>query len=125
VRLTKTAAEYRETRESRKELAYEAMLACGRTRWSAGERVRVYRTGTGAGAVVEEGVARRDYDAHHYARLFRETFAARLASAFTPADYEAVFADPEQMTLFAPPMEAVRTVLEASTGQQARVTNRG
>src|SRR5262249_41517603 len=33
VRLTKTPAEYAETRESRRELAYEAMLASGRTTW--------------------------------------------------------------------------------------------
>ena len=47
VRLTKTPAQYLATRESRRELAYEAMLASGRPSWTIGERVRVYRTQSG------------------------------------------------------------------------------
>ena len=41
--------------------------------------------GEEAGAIEDGG--RRDYDVDHYARVLRETFAARLARAFTPADY--------------------------------------
>jgi DNA polymerase, archaea type len=114
VRLTKIPPEYRATRESRRELAYEAMLACGRTQWSVGDRVRVYRTRSGGGAVIDEdgeGWDRRDYDVYHYARVLRETFAARLERAFTEEDYEAVFADPEQMTLFGAELDGVKTVL--------------
>jgi DNA polymerase, archaea type len=111
VRLTKIPAEYRGTRESRRELAYEAMLASGRTQWSVGDRVRVYRTRSGGAVIDEEGGDRRDYDVNHYARVLRETFAARLERAFSAADYEAVFGDPEQMTLFGPELETVRTVL--------------
>jgi DNA polymerase I len=117
--LTKTPAEYLETRETRRELAYEAMLTSGRTQWSVGERVRVYRTRSGAGGVIEEDDAdadRRDYDVNHYARVLRETFAARLARAFTPEDFDAVFADPEQGSLFAPPLETIRTVLSPAEG---------
>ena len=96
MRLTKTPAEYLSTRESRRELPYEAMLAKGRTSWSVGDRIRVYRTKSGSGGVIEEaegesvatGKDARDYDVEHYARLLRETFAARLVRAFTPADYE-------------------------------------
>jgi DNA polymerase, archaea type len=115
VRLTKTPAEYLSSREGRRELAYEAMLASGRTQWSLGDRVRVYRTRSGGGAVVDEedGADRRDYDVNHYGRVLRETFAARLERAFTEADYEAVFADPEQMSLFAPDLATVRPVLKA------------
>ena len=127
VRLTKTPAEYLETRETRRELPYEAMLASGRTHWSVGDRVRVYRTKSGAGGVIEEGeddvagegADRRDYDVNHYARVLRETFAARLERAFTPEDCEAVFADPEQMWLFAPAVEAIRPVLTRETGPRA------
>jgi DNA polymerase elongation subunit (family B) len=119
VRLTKTPAEYMETREARRELPYEATLASGRTQWSVGDRVRVYRTQSGAGGTMEEGedgsagegADARDYDVNHYARVLRETFAARLARAFSEADYEAVFADPEQMTLFGPEVETIRPVL--------------
>jgi DNA polymerase elongation subunit (family B) len=111
VRLTKSPAEYMAARDRRRELAYEAMLACGRTTWSVGDRVRVYRTRAGYGGVIEEGTDRRDYDVDHYARLLRDTFATRLARAFTPGDYEAVFADPDQLSLFAPPLDTVRTVL--------------
>jgi DNA polymerase elongation subunit (family B) len=116
VRLTKTPAEYLSSREGRRELPYEAMLASGRTQWSLGDRVRVYRTRSGGGAVVDEddGAAdRRDYDVNHYGRVLRETFAARLERAFTGADYEAMFADPEQMSLFAPDLAAIRPVLKA------------
>jgi DNA polymerase, archaea type len=117
VRLTKTPEQYLASRDSRRELPYEAMLASGRKSWKTGDRIRVYRTKIGqAGLIedsddaVEEG-DRRDYDIDYYARLLRETFAIRLARALTPADYEAVFADPEQMSLFAPPLETIRTIL--------------
>src|ERR1700730_8492429 len=79
------------------ELPYEAMLASGRTSWGVGDRIRVYRTKSGSGGVIQESedetVATettngRDYDVDHYARLLRETFAARLTRAFTLADCE-------------------------------------
>ena len=120
VRLTKTRGEYLAVRESRRELPYEAMLASGRESWGAGDRVRVYRKRNGGCGLLEEwddgpvGVARvdaRDYDADHYARQLLQTFASRLACAFTPADYETVFADPDQMSLFLPSMTEIRTVL--------------
>ena len=117
VRLTKTPSQYLSTRDTRHELPYEAMLASGRKSWSIGDRIRVYRTRSGAGVIddsedeVVEGRDRRDYDADHYTRLLRETFAVRLARAFAPADFEAVFADPEQMSLFSEPVETIRTIL--------------
>jgi DNA polymerase, archaea type len=120
VRLTKTPAQYLETRDSRRELSYEAMFASGRTSWSAGDRIRVYRTRSGSGSVIEESedetaAARRtdapDYDVEHYGRVLRETYAARLARAFTPDDYEVLLADPDQMSLFTPPIATIRTVL--------------
>ncbi len=58
-----------------------------------------------------EGGDRRDYDVEHYLRLLRDTFASRLIRAFTPEDYAAVFADPDQLTLFTPPLDAMRTIL--------------
>lgn len=53
-----------------------------------------------------------DYDIDHYARQLRQTFASRLACAFKPVDYEAVFADPDQMSLFMPAISTIHTVLE-------------
>jgi DNA polymerase elongation subunit (family B) len=120
VRLTKTPAGYLSTRDSRRELPYEALLESGHTSWSLGDRIRVYRTKSGSGGLIEESedearrsetVDRRDYDVDYYARLLHGTLAARLARAFTPADYAAVFADSEQMTLFTPSMTTIRTVL--------------
>ena len=99
---------------------YEAMLASGRTAWRAGDRVRVYRTKNGAGGVLAEhddgtaatgGADRRDYDVDHYVRVLRDTFAARLIRALTPDDYDAVFSDPEQPSLFTPSFETMRPVL--------------
>jgi hypothetical protein len=114
VRLTKTPGEYLAVRESRHELPYEAMLSSGHKSWSVGDRIRVYRTKSGAGVISsseDEAEDPRDYDADHYARLLRDTFAGRLARAFTPADFEAVFADHEQMSLFTESVESIRPVL--------------
>jgi DNA polymerase elongation subunit (family B) len=128
VRLSKTPAQYFETRDSRRELPYEALLASGRKSWRAGDRIRVYRRKSGAGGLIEdfedgaagrEDVDHRDYDIDHYARLLRQTFAARLACAFTAADYDAVFADPDQMSLFAPSVAAIRTVLDKKVQTEA------
>jgi len=123
VRLTKTPEQYLASRERRRELSYEAMLASGRPSWSIGERVRVYRTKTGDPAVVasddDGGVAgdasgiadRRNYDIDHYVRVLRDTFAARLARAFAPADFFAMFADPDQPELFEPDIATIRPIL--------------
>jgi hypothetical protein len=80
----------------------------------------VYRTPGGAGRVIDEsdeddrtagGVDPRDYDVEHYARLLGETFASRLARAFAPEDYAAVFGDPDRPSLFEPLVSTVRPVL--------------
>ena len=120
VRLTKTPEHYLRTRDSRRELPYEAMLSNGRTSWHAGDRVRVYRAAGGSGSIVHEAdegahdpdrADPRDYDVEHYSRLLRDTFAARLQRAFTAGDFASVFADPDQLLLFTPAMAAIRTVL--------------
>jgi DNA polymerase elongation subunit (family B) len=120
VRLTKTPAQYLESRERRRELGYDALFAAGRTSWSIGDRVRIYRNSAGDGALVvepdDEGgdaslADRRDYDVDHYTRVLRDSFAVRLARAFTHEDFAAVFADPDQPSLFQPPIAEIRTVL--------------
>jgi DNA polymerase, archaea type len=121
VRLTKQPADYAASRVERREHAYEAMLASGRTTWSVGDRVRVYRTiGGGAGVVADPDddaaiavAARdpRDYDVEHYVKLLRETFASRLARAFAPDDFAALFDDPDQLTLFGTPIDQIKPVL--------------
>jgi DNA polymerase I len=117
VRLTKSSAQYLAARAERRELAYEALLASGRREWHPGERVRVYRATGGRPALLPESdgepdaAAPRDYDVEHYARLVREVFATRLARALTAEDYAAVFADPQQLTLFPPDLTQSRTVL--------------
>jgi len=124
VRLTKTPERYLETRESRRELPYEAMLASGREHWHVGDKVRVYRTRTGQAAVApevdDEGATDigdpRDYDVPHYERLLRESFAVRLQRAFRSEDFSVVFGDPDQTLLFAPPLEAIRPVLTPRVG---------
>jgi DNA polymerase I len=122
VRLTKTPEEYLESRERRRELPYEAMFAAGRRSWSVGDRVRVYRNSAGDGALVvesddeggdDERADRRDYDIEHYIRVLRDSFAVRLARAFTHEDFAAVFADPDQPSLFQPPIAAINSILTA------------
>jgi DNA polymerase I len=127
VRLTRTPAEYNGIRGERRELPYEAMLAAGRASWSLGDRVRVYRTTAGYGRVVadpdDESVEHdrdpRDYDVEYYERLLREIFASRLARALAPADFAAVFADPDQMSLFPQSLAAMTTVLTTSPSSGA------
>ncbi len=109
VRLTRTPAQYLATRDRRRELPYEALLSHGRTTWSVGERVRVYRAaGRRAGLLPEdaqgdrvEGDDPRDYDGEHYARVLRESYAGRLARAFSAEGFRALFDDPDQPSLFA------------------------
>jgi DNA polymerase elongation subunit (family B) len=120
IRLTKSPAAYAATRAARRELAYEALLASGRTSWRVGERVDVYRTPGGGAAVLlpdpPAGTVQPDYDAEHYARVLRTHFAARLARALTPEDFSTLFAGPDQLSLFAPSAAEMRPVLSA-TGQ--------
>jgi DNA polymerase, archaea type len=71
------------------------------------------------GMVSTIGGDDRDYDVDYYARQLRQTFASRFACAFTPADYEAVFADPDQMSLFMPAVTAIRTVLKKKSELKA------
>jgi DNA polymerase elongation subunit (family B) len=113
MRLTKSPDEYAATRGVRREIQYEALLAAGRTRWSAGERVHVYRRGTGEGGLApdEDAIDARDYDVAYYERLLRSTFAERLARAFTPHDFGVVFADADQHSLFDAPLDSIRPVL--------------
>ena len=120
VRLSKTTAQYLATRGARRELSYEAMLAGGETRWEKGEHVRVYRAAGGQAALLrtteDDEPADddpRNYDGAHYARLLRETFAARLARAFTADDFATLFDNPLQPSLFATPIETIHPVLTA------------
>lgn len=117
VRLTKTPAQYRASREQRRELPYEALLASGRATWNVGDRVRVYRAQGGAARLLDRheddpaGPGARDYDVDYYVRLLRETYAARLARALTPEDFAAVVADPDQLSLFGHSLATARPVL--------------
>jgi DNA polymerase I len=117
VRLTKTPQQYLSTRTSRREAPYEAVLSSGRETWPQGEHVRVYRAAGGRPALLpetEDGLPAadpRDYDGEYYVRQLRETFAARMARAFTADDFATLFDDPSQPSLFAAPPETVRPVL--------------
>ncbi len=119
VRLTKTPEEYYGTREQRRELPYEAVIASGRTSWSVGERLRVYRAVGKRATLLPEpeeeadgaGPDPRDYDVEHYVRVLRETFGARLERALDPEDFAAIFADPGQLTLFPERLAEARPIL--------------
>ena len=121
VRLSKSPTEYLAARGRRRELPFEALLAAGHDRWNVGDRIRVYRKRNGEGGLVDgtvvssEGDASTDdpadYDIDFYVRLLRATYAQRLARAFTPSDFAAVFADPDQLTLLTQPIESIRPVL--------------
>jgi hypothetical protein len=122
VRATKSPDEYAKVRDSRRELTYEALIAGGRTRWRVGDRFRIYRTAGGGNVVPDpddesqaaaDWIDRRDYDVAHYIRILRDNFASRLERAFAPEDFAAVFADPDQPSLFDKDLSTIRPVLRA------------
>ena len=136
VRLTKTPARYLASREQRRELTYEALLASGRTNWIAGERISVYRTSDGGAGLVPEAedgarahdaLDPRDYDVDHYVRVLRENFAERLARALRPEHFVAIVADPEQPSLFDAQLESAGAVLtrHALLPSPAQTVDRG
>jgi DNA polymerase elongation subunit (family B) len=118
VRLTKTPAQYRASREVRREHSYEAMLAAGRPDWRRGDRARVFRTRDGSAGLVTDRAETadrqtdlRNYDVEHYVRMLRDNYASRLARAFAPADFAELFADPDQASLFPAAYGEMRSVL--------------
>jgi hypothetical protein len=64
-----------------------------------GEKVRVYRARAGW-TLYDEDEDPRDYEVEHYVRTLRANYASRLARALTGEDFETLFADPEQPSLF-------------------------
>ena len=110
VRLTRTPEGYGQLRSQRRELPYEALLAAGRRSWEVGERIRVYRGHQGSSALLGDDDP-RDYDVPHYERVLRENFASRLVRALAPWDFESVFGDPDQLSMFERSFDDMRTVL--------------
>ncbi|MGH9886178.1 MAG: hypothetical protein ACREBE_11650, partial [bacterium] len=53
----------------------------------------------------------RDYDVEYYERLLRDTFATRLVRGLDLDVFDAVFADPDQLSLFAPSLEHAKPIL--------------
>jgi DNA polymerase elongation subunit (family B) len=120
VRLTKTPAQYRASRAIRREHSYEAMIAAGRLDWRRGERVRVFRARDGSAGLVTDRAETADgppdtltYDVEHYVRVLKDNYASRLVRAFTAADFAALFADPDQASLFPPAYGEIRSLLRA------------
>ena len=103
VLLSKTPEAYRKAK--RKEEQYEVLLAAGQHTWRPGQRVRYYQTTAGKRLQDEhEG----DYDPEYYVQKLRDVYAARLARAFTPADFQAIFETAP--TLFEPDLSAIRPI---------------
>jgi DNA polymerase elongation subunit (family B) len=126
VRLTKTPERYLEVRDRRREFVYEALLAAGRTHWSGGDRVRVYRKQGGEGGIVTEGEDGapdhlasdpRDYDAEQYVRVLRETFADRISRAVRPEVFAAIVANPDQPSLFDDELATSRPILRSMSAR--------
>jgi DNA polymerase elongation subunit (family B) len=119
VRLAKSPDEYLASRRTRREAPYEALLGAGLATWRVGDRIRIYRRQNGtaglADAIDRDDSASdpRDYAIDYYERLLRNTYAERLARAFTPQDFETVFANPDQFPLFAARLDSVHPILTA------------
>jgi len=126
VRLTKTPDAYAASRKQKRELAYEALLASGITRWSAGDRALVYRSKLGPRVAVDPDaeddprvvrpaqgspVDPRDYDVDSYVRSLLVNFASRLTTGLDREDFSETFADPHQPSLFARRLAEARPIL--------------
>jgi hypothetical protein len=116
VRLTKTPEQYLATRATRRELAYEALLADGADRLARRRpRARLPRAGRRGRA----GPGARRRRGGGPARLRRGAlrapapvdYAERLARAFTAEDFGVVFADADQLALFGPDVGTIRPIL--------------
>ena len=82
--------------------------------------MRVYRAGGGSVRVVEDGEDRCDYGSNIIlcpAVVYE--FCRAAGGAFDPVDFGSVFAESDQMILFARPVAEIRTVLNALTNGQA------
>ena len=123
VRLRKSPTAYARTRGSRRDFAYEAVWRHTNGDWNVGDRVRVYRAPDGTGRVLDEvdgevwvDVDERDYDVPYYVALLRRTFAIRLARAFRAVDFDLLFADTEQLPLFAPALDTMTPIAVRDQG---------
>ncbi|HUY76028.1 MAG TPA: DNA polymerase domain-containing protein [Ktedonobacterales bacterium] len=129
-RLTKSPQQYQRTRGARRESVYEAVLASGWRDWETGESVQYYCVGKGQFALWRPPTTTEDldddnqtfhapgddtrgrpYDTHYYCAQLRTLYAQRLVRAFTPDDFATLFADPDQPSLFATPLETIRPQL--------------
>jgi DNA polymerase, archaea type len=53
----------------------------------------------------------RDYDVDYYLRTLRTTFVSRLVTGLRAEDFAAIFADPDQLSLFRPVIAEVQPIL--------------
>jgi len=130
-RLTKSPQQYQRTRGARRESAYEAVLASGEREWTVGESIQYYCVGKGqfvlwrpptttedlddgdqAFVAPEDASRGRPYDINFYCAQLRTLYAQRLVRAFTPDDFATVFADPDQPSLFATPLDTIQSHLQ-------------
>ena len=104
-KLRKPQDTYMKSRASLREAAYEAALQSGLD-WLPGQRIRWYRALGGRLVALLFEIAddqlegQRDYDAAHYAALFKRTFVSRLEHALEPRVFAQVFRSEAQANLF-------------------------
>ena len=83
----------------------------------SGQRVRYYQSRAGKRLLDEQPA---DYDAEYYVTKLRDVYCARLARAFTPEDFQAVFADAPG--LFEPDLAAIRPIATREAAVAAAAT---
>ncbi len=101
--LSKSPEAYRKAK--RKEEQYEVLLGAGQQTWKAGIRVRYYQTRTGKRLQDEH---QGDYDPEYYVQKLRDVYCARLARAFRPEDFQAIFATTP--SLFEPDLDSIHPI---------------
>jgi DNA polymerase, archaea type len=113
VTLHKSPHEYR--RLGAGEEPYEALLGAGIRSWRPGQRVRYFRSVSGAPRLYREGeaVSAAEADTAYYVRRLTGLYCQQFAQAFTREDYGRVFGVPSQPGPWVaePELGAVRTIV--------------
>ncbi|WP_407572726.1 3'-5' exonuclease [Deinococcus altitudinis] len=107
VRVTKAQDEYLQTRGSRQEAVYEALIRSGET-WKSGDRFTLYKC-VGAGLTVLGEAEGCNYDVPFYAQQLLNGYASRLKKGLSHADFQQLFAQ-TQGGLFDAPLGEIGSI---------------
>ncbi len=106
-KVNKSQDEYLQSKKSRQEAVYEALLRSGRP-WKSGDRILLYQRAD-VGLSVLDDPEGCDYDAPFYGQQLLSGYASRLKKGLSPESYAQIFAQ-RQPGLFDRPLSELRAI---------------